>query len=254
MIRVEIPVTKLTRKILIYKFGERVVLRPNDPQLVLFSFIPLFRGKILCPSRSDLITSLQVTLPNAYKSHLNKYGTYLGGPIHRYYMREINEYVFSEWSAGKKALQALKEYRDIRNINEDDFPLESAYKSFNRFKKKKTEQITAQKRGATVLEIPTQEITIILPPENVILHTTAQAFDISVNDLVGPSNKTELSRIRSALCFVLHNYGQLSFRKIAKMLKRNNASWLCKVNKEIIFLKDRKLEEYPEIPKILKAM
>lgn len=257
MVAIELQVSRLSKQILLAQYNGDVVITGNDPNLYRLRYTNTKRGGGLYLQRKRLNDTLTIKVPDEVAKQLKTHGTFAAMCLHNIHIHEINTYIWHEVQHKVPAKDALKTFRENHNIEEDDFCLESAYKSWIRFSKKKKDEIAKKpEQGRTIfVRGETEQFSVIIPEdERVLLSMAEEEFNISIEALKSPSKKAQLSSVRKALYYMLYTHCGMSYRKIARMFNRQSPSGVHDAVKEISFLLHHHPGTVPKVQKLLSLV
>lgn len=149
-----LPVHPLSRRILFSEYGLEfpIFIRPHD---ILFSMLSITRLRDrtnLVRLRALLTTEIEIAIDGAMAAHIAKRCYQAGHHLYRWHKDMICRYVDTCLRRGMPAMSALREFYEIHGIGEDDFPLENAWKMWQRHNKevfKKNPVFSSGIRGNT---------------------------------------------------------------------------------------------------------
>jgi len=137
---IQLKVSRLTKKIMLQRYAgqEPFVINRRDDYNNYLQFQPFRLNPLAIKKVNNQLTE-QVAVKishDLFKRLRNrprrlKVGEYL----HKLNQGTINEFVKAQVIVGQTAMSALKSFFDINQIDEDDYSLEAAYKSWQRYKK-----------------------------------------------------------------------------------------------------------------------
>lgn len=132
---VKLPVAPITFKILSNRYAGEPIKPPKKDILYknLWFQCPDFRNQTN-RIRSILTEEIEIMAPRLLADHLSANGYQVGYYLYSMHVDEMCEFAFAQKATGlTPALTAIRKFRKIHNITEDDFPLDTAYKRWQRF-------------------------------------------------------------------------------------------------------------------------
>lgn len=213
MFVVALPVTPFTYKALKFQYGpEKIEVKRSDALFKNLSKKTFtqkdFWAKKYCTK------TIEVKVPEELKTHLENVNIWeLGYMLHFSEVKDLLDTIeFVVFHLKQDAMSCIKNYLVARDIDEDDYPLETAYKNWQRRKEKKIgkkAQFRITKRHKRVFNcysIPVAKIT----------QNLAKFYDSEIEKFYGPKLETPiLHQQRKVILFLTYKFGHISFRKLA---------------------------------------
>lgn len=82
---------------------------------------------------------------------------------------------------------------------------------------------------------------------NFVIKELALEADVNYLEIVGPSRKANLARVRTVLCYMLYEYARLSYTEIATVLNRDHTTVMTSKKKgEAFVTSNQHLNKYVE--------
>ena len=137
---ITLPVSRLTRAMLLHKYGrepirlDRADIRRKELMHVGTS------NKHLERKQHALNTSIRLQMNNHEADHLAGKLAEVGYYLYQQDKVRIFRFVWSRVTAGLPALQAIYDYYSLHNIEEDDFSIETAERLWKRWRKEKEKE------------------------------------------------------------------------------------------------------------------
>lgn len=133
---IELLVSPLTRKILIQAFGAAPIRIPStDPVFdIIVGVAARVPGKA-SPVCNDVLMTFD--LPDDLCKKLVGRSTMVRNALHRFYLAKMLEFARLSTMLGVQASRALRSFADLHDIDEDDYPHETAFRMYQRYRVEK---------------------------------------------------------------------------------------------------------------------
>lgn len=237
---VYLPTTPLAKRCVVFEYGvEPIAVKARSSLFRNLSKRTFSRNTKKASEECTELLVLNVTRKLA--SHIEKENTMmLGYLLHGHYMHQMSLAIIDNTTlAPENIMTFIKKYFAVRNISEDDYALDSAYKSWQRFQDdflQKKEVFSSQK-----LTINVQEMRTI----NYIFSYNAllRFFDLKPQDLFHHRLKSpKLVYNRKIMLFLLKRLTPVKNKQLEKDFKIDRRS-IYKSVTGTSFLYDNNIED-----------
>lgn len=216
---VDLPLTPFSKRCITFEYGASPILVDSRTELFRNLSKNPFSNKI---TKAEKVCTEQVKIkiPKRLEVHFIKNGSLLlGYLLHSHYINKMLSAILNTTSLSSvTVMDALKNYFLVRNITEDDFALESAYKAWQRYQHnfiQKNKEISITKSGAVIFSRYTLESQFVL--KKLLIY-----FEVSHKDLHSfPLPCQALYQIRKYIMFLLIQVSDATYREVGKIFKIN---------------------------------
>lgn len=135
MMVVQIPVSPLTRKILLTHNGysQPISFGPEEPGFFI-SFINRENRDNVKLIQMNLTQSIGLKLSRDMARIVRKNGHQIGYALHRFHIEQMMSFVLGRWMDGLEAKNSLYRFYHFYNLEEDDYSIDTAYRKWTRYK------------------------------------------------------------------------------------------------------------------------
>lgn len=235
--KIIIHVSPLTRKMFInrYSKGEPFKIHTRDimNKRLWYDLPEKFK-----PTKyyADILSeSIEVDVPRNLYRHLkaNNRIMIVGMHLHSEIKNDMCMYILGRAMAGHKPKKVLREYLDLMSIQEREFPIDTAYKEWKRFKMDFFEKISKKFAHFWFDIVPqncARENKVLYSPE-MLVKSVSEHFSVDIKFLKCKIEKEKLKNPeislyvyeRQVLFYLLKHYSGLSSIKISKICARHHS-------------------------------
>lgn len=227
-----IAVSPMTRKMLLSLHGCEPIQIPNKSAISdLLHITPQSDNS---NEAAATLTAQVMILANAElkKRLLTKAGRVVGMAMHRYFLRKQNEFVEWNVSIGNEAKASLESFRAINGIDEDDYALESAYRSWTRYKScQKNDTIIMVKKKRDFVR-PLINHCLVAPKPfaaKTAIDAVTKVWQIDGDIFTRTYNNTP----KKVCAYLMRQEGGLTLKQIAQTLRMKNLTRISAYISEI---------------------
>lgn len=165
----ELPVSSFSKKILLSEYGpEPLIFSSNDPTYQSLCYrAPKYRHN-LEKLKWYLNDVIRIQINNKLARHIKENACQIGHHLWTLHIHQMIGWTNTSVMLNEPAKTSIERFYDYYGINEDDFSLESAYKRWQRWKRKKNVKIGRERfNKKAVLVLPNCPILkVVVPPTN----------------------------------------------------------------------------------------
>lgn len=201
MIQIKVKVTSFTKKILTKDFGSIIKI---DRRNLLY---PIILSAVATKDWVRANDNLEIIVPSQNLIH-----TKPGISFQRFCQNKMLEFILAQVYNGEDALKSLKNFYLLYDLDEDDYPLASAYRSFQRFISRKNNPETSKKNSINVVKNWT--VFSIKELEQLLGVFTLTHF----NKHVASRNHFKANLVKQSRIYIYHRIGLYSVKQISSMM------------------------------------
>lgn len=152
MMLVQLPVTGLSRKILLAEYGsDPIKLTIHDLLFQQLCYHRILKESNTSRLKGTLRATVGLCLNGKLAKRVTRNGAQLGYHLYLYHRRLMMNYIEAQTGVGIPAKYALQNFYNEYDITEDDFDQETAYKYWHRHKARKKTKIVWTKEYCSVV-------------------------------------------------------------------------------------------------------
>lgn len=145
MATVLLPVTRLSKKIILCEYGGEEPVVPGradwlSDQLRIDRSDTGFAASVL----DALTAGLLLDVPPRLADHIARDGARVGAVLHRLHVEQLTKHMLSAVIMGGEAKKAMRAFYDIYGIDDDDIDEQSVYREYGRFSRRFFQKISAR--------------------------------------------------------------------------------------------------------------
>lgn len=225
MTTILLPVHPLSRAIFRSEYGstDPIRIRSNDILFSMLTHTQLRDRSSLVRSQYLLTTHIAFEIDDALAAHIARRCHQVGRHLFRWHKDMICRYVDLCLRRGMTARGALVEFNELHGVTEDDFPLETAWKMWqrhNREEARKSPVFCTRIRGAAAVKKCEKKprrrhVKIAFDTERLDL-MSARLVDV----LTGCLRRVPAKTATHVRCYLYQRYSGLSTAQISRRLHR----------------------------------
>ena len=153
---VTLPVSPLSRKILISEFGDEPIRFPSrSPVFQILSYRPDQPDRNLIRLSELITSSVEIEVHTRLSHRIKKYGHQIGYNLYTFHLNSMMEFIWGAVLVGGEAKKALYQYYAINNITDDDYQIDSAYRRYQRWLDDQRREIKEKRHNELLFLSPT---------------------------------------------------------------------------------------------------
>jgi hypothetical protein len=164
---VTLPVSPISRKILISEYGAEPIRFPSrSPVFQILSYKPDQPDRNLIRLSELITSSVEIEVHSRLGHRLKKYGHQIGYHLYIFHLNSMMEFIWGSVLVGGEAKKALYRYYAINNISDDDYQIDSAYRRYQRWLDDKRREIKEKREKDSLYLSPTvtRKVRVFQPP------------------------------------------------------------------------------------------